>query len=107
EEIRRDDHVERLRMRDEAGGEGIDVVLREAHVEIVERDLRDDLVPQDRGMAQRVRFRGRGQTFRTATGTLEGVARDTFDPAAGEHARLEGRFRGRASAESATDARVF
>src|SRR5688500_11923324 len=69
EQVRGDDDVEALGRRHEARRECIDVVWRERHVRILDRYLRDHLVPENCRILERVRLRGRGDAATSFTRT--------------------------------------
>ena len=56
EQVGRDDHVERVRMRDHAGGQRIDVILAPFHRGVIGRDRFHALIPEHHAVLQCVRF---------------------------------------------------
>ena len=108
EEIRRHEHVERLRMRDHPRRERVDVVLAVLDRRIVLADDVGDLVPQHHRMRERVRLgRARDQASRALRRELEAVAQDPLDAGAREHTDLLRDLVRRAAMDAAADARVL
>ena len=89
-QVRADDGVDGVRLRDHAHGHGVDEHLVPLDVWKVGRDLRGDFVPQHEAVAHRIALRYDGEEFpRPVPRRSEGEAHDALDG----HACEDGDFR--------------
>ena len=108
EQVRRDDDVERLWMRDHARRQRVDVVFAILDRRIVLPHRLGHFVPEHHRVRQRIRLGGAGeQAARPPRGQLETVAENPFDAVAGEHAGLLRHFVIGPAMNAAADAGVL
>ena len=107
EEIRADNHVERVRTPDQVQRRGVDVQFLDGDVGEFRRQLGEHPVPQAVGVALRVGLGDHGQPAASRPRQMEGKTQDPLDASAGVDGRLDRHLVGRAGRQRSAVVHVF